>query len=145
MAAAAHGRTWGFRFSTADAVAIAICVVATAALWAPTEGMAFLFPFVLGHFFLFCNVFRIARKPELIWAVVFLMNFGGWWLSGRLSWPGVMAIQLPLTAFLIGWEMRQPWYHGILADRINRRHLADYLGESPQWPAPTNSPDSASS
>lgn len=125
-------RTWGFRFSATDAAAIAICAVATALLWRPSEGMAFLFPFVLGHFFLFCNVFRVRRKPELIWAAVFLANFGGWWLSGRFSWPGVMAIQLPLTALLIILEMRQPWYHGIFARRINRDRLDHYLGESHQ-------------
>lgn len=128
----AHRRTWGFRFSAVDAAAIAICTVATVLLWQPSEGMAFLFPFVLGHFFLFCNVFRVRRKPELIWAAVFLANFGGWWASGHFSWLGVMAIQLPLTATLIVLETRQPWYHGIFARRLNQEHLDQYLGDESQ-------------
>ena len=128
MAAPPQIRTWGFRFSVTDGAAVAICAVATMALWRPTEGMAFLFPFVLGHFFLFCNIFRVRRKPELIWAAVFLVNSGAWWLGGNFSWLGVMAIQLPLTAALIVLEMRQPWYRGIFAQRINREHLEQYLG-----------------
>lgn len=28
---------------------------------------------VVGHFFLFCNVFRIARASELIWAGTFVV------------------------------------------------------------------------
>ncbi|CAK0748261.1 hypothetical protein CCP3SC1_1760005 [Gammaproteobacteria bacterium] len=27
---------------------------------------------VLGHFFLFCNVFRVTRQTELIWAGAFI-------------------------------------------------------------------------
>lgn len=119
-------RTWGMRFSRTDAAALAVGACATAALWGASRDLALLVPFTLGHFFLFCNVFRVARKPELVWACVFLANYAGWSLAGRFSWLGVCGVQLPLTAFLLWRETRLPRYHGIFADRWNPR-LDEYL------------------
>jgi hypothetical protein len=71
-------------------------------------------PLVLGHFFLFCNVFRIRREYEYIWAAVWIVNYGAWLFSGAFTWWGVLAVQSPLTVVLIVLEMRSPEYHGIL-------------------------------
>lgn len=119
-------RTWGMRFSPADAAAIAVGAGATAFLWPRSRELALLVPFTLGHFFLFCNVFRVARKPELLWAAAFLANYALWSLAGSFSWAGVCAVQFPLTAFLLWRETRLARYHGIFADRWNPR-LAEYL------------------
>ena len=56
----------GFRFSLVDAAMIAVCALATASLWPLLDEMTLVFPIVLGHFFLFCNIFRVPRKPELL-------------------------------------------------------------------------------
>jgi hypothetical protein len=120
-------RTFGFRFSRTDGVALAVCLVSCLTLWGLTEGTIVLFPVVLGHFFLFCNVFRIARRLEYIWSGVFLVNYLGWALSGGFSWLGVLVIQTPVTISLILLMIRSPWYHGIFAGKWNRDHLRDYL------------------
>lgn len=67
-------RTWGMRFSRTDAAALVAGAGATVALWGASRDFALLVPVTPGLFFLFCNVFRVARKPELLWACVFLAN-----------------------------------------------------------------------
>jgi hypothetical protein len=121
----AHPRTAGFRLSVADGITIALGAVATAATIGPLGPMAGLFPMAVGHFFLFCNVFRVRRRYELAWTAVFLVNFTAWTYT-EFSWTGVLAIQLPVTAAAIALEMRSPRYHGVFAARLNPR-LAEYL------------------
>jgi hypothetical protein len=81
-----------------------------------------------GHFFLFCNVFRIARRRELIWSGLYLLNVALWQSFDLLSWTGVLTSQIPVTIAVIVADMRSPEYHGVLADRMNPR-LNDYLEE----------------
>ena len=83
--------------------------------------MALLFPIVLGHFFLFCNVFRVRRKYELIWAFLFIVNAGAWWLCDSFGWWPVLATQAPITLFFIAKEVVSPEYHGIFHTQIRRR------------------------
>ena len=127
MAHQGRPRTCGMRFSVVDALAIVVAAVGTALLWPLSPELAILVPFTLGHFFLFCNVFRVRRLPELVWAGVFLLNAGAWLLNGSFSWLGVCAVQLPLTAFLLWRETRMPWYHGVMCRRWNARHIEAYL------------------
>lgn len=120
-------RTCGLRFSFADGIAIALCIAVTWLAWPWIGSMALVFPVALGHFFLFCNVFRIPRRPELIWTGVFIVNAYGWFFAGRFNWLGVLAVQTPLTIFFIIRAMLSPSYHGIGANWINRRHIQAYL------------------
>jgi len=78
------------------------------------------------HFFLFCNVFRIIRRRELIWAGLFIFNVGVWAWFDHLAWPPVVLCQLPITLGLVIADVRGPGYHGVFADRLNPR-LSDYL------------------
>jgi hypothetical protein len=112
-------RTWGFRFSAVDGCAIAICAAATWGLWGALGHLALAFPVVLGHFFLFCNVFRVRRSYELAWSACFLLNAAAWWLGAAFTWWGVLAVQLPVTVLAIGAEIRSPRYHGVWARRWN--------------------------
>lgn len=121
----AHPRTAGFRLSIVDTIVLLLGAAATVASIGPLGPMAGLFPMAVGHFFLFCNVFRVRRRYELAWTAVFLVNFTAWTFT-EFSWPGVLAIQLPVTALAIALEIRSPRYHGILAARLNPR-LAKYL------------------
>ena len=119
-------RPCGFHVSVRDALVLAAGAVATLLLWDRLGPLALLFPVVLGHFFLFCNLVRLWRRYELIWAAVFMVNLGAWLLSGTLNWWGVLAVQTPLTLALVALQLRSPFYHGVFARRINAR-LDDFL------------------
>ena len=126
-----HTRTYGFRLSVSDVAFIIIGSGLTYYLWPRIGKQALIIPFVIAHFFLFCNIFRVRRKPELIWAGVFLVNAGSWHLSGDLNLYWVFGAQLLLTAIIILNEFRCPRYHGVFATKINP-HLDQYLsGEIP--------------
>jgi hypothetical protein len=121
-----YRRTWGFRLSVTDVVFVLLAIPATW-LASPHIGLlAGVIPMAVGHFFLFCNVFRIIRWKELLWTAVFLVNVIAWTLADDCWWPGILALRIPLTVVLIVSEMRQPYYHGIWAKGLNP-HLDDYL------------------
>lgn len=130
----ARRRTWGFRFSAVDALAIALAIGAWVGLadvvgaWAAAPAVA------LGHFFLFCNVFRIRRSSELVWTGLFLLNAGAWALSGEVVWWQVLALQTPVTLGALAFELASPRYHGVFARRINGA-LDAYLEEGSPAPA----------
>jgi hypothetical protein len=121
-----HKRTWGFRFSLTDAGALLAFGAGAVALHRLESGLWWVVAIAAGHFFLFCNVFRVLRRRELLWAALFVLNVGfSIWL-GRLDWFSVLACQLPVTAGVIAWELKAARYHGIFADRFNAR-LGDYI------------------
>ena len=119
-------RTWGFRFSIIDAVALAAFAIVIAGLRWLGSSLWWLVATVAVHFFLFCNVFRVTRRRGLIWDALFILNVGLWLLLGRLDWSTVLACQLPVSVGVIAWEVKATRYHGIFADRFNI-HLKDYL------------------
>lgn len=67
----------------------------------------------VGHFFLFCNVFRISRIPELIWAGAFVALTVATVTSGFPGWIATITASLLLAAILIIRETKAPSYHGI--------------------------------
>ena len=62
----------GFRISKIDVAVIVVGIVGSAALWPTAQSIAFIIAFVIAHFFLFCNIFRIARPLELAWSGIFI-------------------------------------------------------------------------
>ena len=121
-----HARTWGFRFSLTDALAIIAFMSAAAVLWRLGNVLWWILVIAAGHFFLFCNVFRIIRRRELIWAGLFILNIGVWTALGPLTCPRVLLCQLPITITLVLADMRSRGYHGVFANRLNPL-LNDYL------------------
>jgi len=105
----------GFRFSCWDSIAIAVCLLATWGLWSWIGILAMVFPVVLFHFFLFCNVFRIPRNAELVWAAAFIAKFAFWQFKyiGDLSWLLVLWRQLPITIAVLLYGILRKDYHGI--------------------------------
>lgn len=92
-------------------------------------GLAWLPALVAGHFLLFCNVFRVRRAFELIWAAVFCaVVVAASAMGGVPNWPLVLATVSPLTVLLIVFEVRGARYHGVCARRWNPR-LDAYLDE----------------
>jgi hypothetical protein len=120
-------RTWGFRFSLTDAVVIVMCSVAAYLLARIDHPLWWVLLIVAGHFFIFCNVFRVRRRFEVGWAISFLLNCAVWILLGHLDWIHVLLTQLPFTAAAVFAEVRSNRYHGIFAQSANPR-LNDYLG-----------------
>ena len=119
-------RTWGFRFSWSDGLALLCFAGGAVGLWRMHSELWWLLLIVAGHFFVFCNVFRIVRPKELAWAALFLVNSCAWFVSRRLEWLPVFLTQLPISILVIAAEIRSPRYHGILAQRWNT-NLGDYL------------------
>lgn len=119
-------RTYGFRFNLTDAVILIISVAASAWLLTSHNPFWWLIPFVVMHFFLFCNIFRVRRAFELIWAAIFIcLNM---WCALRANWnlAIVCAIQLPATICVLAAEIPSRRYHGIFARQWNSS-LDDYL------------------
>lgn len=119
-------RTCGFRLSKMDVAVLAGATVSGTAAYQISAGYSLFLPFVVFHFFLFCNVFRIARKPELVWAAVFLLHSFAWSLSGTFNIVLLFGLQSLFTAGVIFRETRQPNYHGVFSRQLNPR-IDDYL------------------
>lgn len=109
----------GFRFSLLDFVILAAAYVTAGDLAAVMfwPGMAILF--VVGHFFLFCNVVRMGRPSELVWAGPFLVLAAATMLVGVPTWPVTFAMSLAATVVLVALEVRKPSYHGVFWQRLN--------------------------
>jgi len=115
----------GFRLSLRDVIvlllgAAASTLVAFMHLWI---GLAI--AFVVLHFFLFCNVLRITRPPELIWAAIFSGLVVCTTVYAIPNWPAVIGISLAVTLLIACVEVRRASYHGIGWQKINPR--------LPQW------------
>ena len=74
---------------------------------------------VVGHFFLFCNVFRVPTRLELTWAACFVANIASASLGGWLAWPTYLLVQLPVTAVIVVLTLRHELYRGVLWQRVN--------------------------
>ncbi|MEZ0256419.1 MAG: hypothetical protein ACAI37_14135 [Chthoniobacter sp.] len=109
----------GFRFSFRDAIVLGLGAFGTWHLWPESWLLAFVIAFVVGHFFLFCNVFRISRGLELCWAAVFVTATALTLKSTHPVWAAIALPTLVTTAVVIGIELRRPSYHGIGWQRIN--------------------------
>jgi hypothetical protein len=103
----------GFRFSATDGVAIVLCALLTWGTRSFLGELALLFPVVLGHFFLFCNVFRIPRRPELLWSALFIVNVTALTSADLFAWSRVLLAQSPVTVTFIALTVFGKDYHGV--------------------------------
>lgn len=118
-------RPAGFRFSATDGLAILACGVLTATAWKSVGSLAWLFPIVLGHFFLFCNVFRVHRSSELTWAGLFVLNVGLWVSLAQLNWAGILGVQTPFTLLAILRALLSRDYHGVGYSLVRGRRIRE--------------------
>ena len=119
-------RTWGFRLSFMDVLVVGLFLGVAAVLWRHNSPLWWILVMAVAHFFLFCNVFRIVRRLELVWAGIFILNIGTWDFFNHLTWLLVLLCQLPVTIVLLIAEICSPRYHGVFANRLNPR-LNEYL------------------
>ncbi len=110
----------GFRLSLFDAavLAVAALVLALAPHDTPIPHVA---AFVVAHFFLFCNVVRLARMLELTWASVFIALAVGTIAFDTHGWLVTYVASFALTIVVVAIEMRKPSYHGVGWRWINPR------------------------
>lgn len=109
----------GFRLSVLDSVVLTAGVAGAVTLSAMEWRMALVVGIPLAHFFLFCNVFRVSRTLELLWAAFFvalaaatiLWDVPGWWATALGS--------VLVAGLVVAVAMRQPSYHGVGWRRIN--------------------------
>ena len=80
-------------------------------------GMVLLF--VLTHFFLFCNVLRMSRSYELLWAVLFVLLAGSTFYFSFPLMHYTLSVMLVVTVTLSTVQIMQPSYHGVLWRQVN--------------------------
>jgi hypothetical protein len=103
----------GFRLSVAHGFVLlggvaGIIIMSTIVWW-----WGFVLGFVLGHFFLFCNVVRMARPLELLWSGVFVALAGATIVLETPGWLATTLLSLVVTGIVLVVEMRKPSYHGV--------------------------------
>jgi hypothetical protein len=109
----------GFRLSVRDVVVIVIGIAVAVYLFGIEPWWSFIVVFVVAHFFLFCNVVRMARPLELAWAATFLALASSTLLMEKPTWPITALISLGVTVVVVVLQMRKPSYHGLGWQRIN--------------------------
>ncbi len=109
----------GFRLSAFDAVILAVGALAALAAATIHGGLAFVVAFVVGHFFLFCNIVRLARPLELAWAALFIVLAAFTVVADRPGWSVMAGVSLVATVVVVAVEMRKPSYHGVGWQWIN--------------------------
>lgn len=112
-----HDRPWGFRFSGTDFLIFAGGVLSTLALWPFIAEFSLIVPYLLFHFFLFCNTFRIGGVRSLVWVFSFLLNAYCWVATQNLALH--LIIQMVITLALILQCLLDKQYHGFLCGRVN--------------------------
>ena len=106
-------------------ISVFVLAAAIALLWRPARGVVWPIPFALGHFFLFCNVFRVRRSFELAWTGALMVNVVAWWLAGRFDWAPILLAQTPVTLAVLLLELRSDRYHGIFHESLQRARRRD--------------------
>jgi len=109
----------GFRLSLRDAIVLVAGSSAGIALATMVWWWGFVIGFVVAHFFLFCNVVRMARPLELAWAALFVALAAGTIALDFPGWPAAISISLAATVAVVALQLRKPSYHGLGWQRIN--------------------------
>ncbi len=111
----------GFRLDAIDTLVL-VAGAAGAIFLAQVEWwMGLIVGFAVGHFFLFCNVFRVAKPLELTWSAIFVVLAGSTIATGQPGWLVTIVTTLVATLAVIAMQVRKPSYHGIAWQRLNPR------------------------
>jgi hypothetical protein len=109
----------GFRLSKIDVIVLLTGTFGASALAMVNWSWGFVIAFVLGHFFLFCNIVRMARPLELAWAGVFVALAAATIALDTPGWLVTVSVSLATTVAAVVVEMRKASYHGVGWQRIN--------------------------
>ena len=109
----------GFRISVIAGAVLLIGAVGSFLAASVEASLGIAVAFTVGHFFLFCNVIRMARPFELIWAAIFVSLAASTLLLQAPGWNQTFVLSLIATCILVAVQMRRPSYHGAFWKRIN--------------------------
>lgn len=109
----------GFRFSALDGVVLVVGVVGVVALGVIEWWLGIGVGIPLAAFFVFCNVFRVSRPLELLWAGAFIALAGATIVWGVPGWWATALGAVLVAAVVVAVEMRRPSYHGVGWRRVN--------------------------
>ncbi len=117
-------RKAGFRFNLIDLILIIAILLLCWFIYQTVPGSTlFLVPIYVGYsFFLFCNVFRIGNRAEIVWYVPFILVAGWSIAQGNLValWIAVLVFFEPLKIVLVIHCIRQGHYHGAFYQRLSQ-------------------------
>jgi len=111
----------GFRLDAIDTLVLVAGAAGAIFLTRVEWWMGLIVGFAVGHFFIFCNVFRVAKPLELAWSAIFVVLAGSTIATGQPGWPVTIATTLVATLAVIVMQVRKPSYHGIAWQRFNPR------------------------
>lgn len=109
----------GFRLSKLDVAVLVLGAIGSLVIGSIVWWIGFVIAFVIAHFFLFCNVFRLSRPLELIWAAIFVALAAGTVATDFPGWPITAGGSLVATAVVVALELRKPSYHGLGWEWVN--------------------------
>lgn len=109
----------GFRISTLDVVVLLLGASFAAGIGVVEPWIGVAIVFAVTHFFVFCNVVRLARPLELTWAATFVTVATITVVLEAWSWPVTLGLSLILSIALVTMELRKPSYHGAFWRQIN--------------------------
>jgi hypothetical protein len=122
----------GFRLSMTDSLVLVAGAAGTMLAAQVEWWMGLIVGFAVGHFFLFCNVFRLARPLELAWSTLFVVLAGSTIITEQPGWKVTIGTTLVATLLVIAEQVRKPSYHGIAWQRLNPNLLEWWEAES-KW------------
>lgn len=111
----------GFRLSGLDVLVLVVAGIASAYTMTIDRWLGVAIGFVVLHFFIFCNVLRMSRSLELVWAGIFAALAVAAIALSLLSWPIVFAASSVVTIIVAFIETRRPSYHGVGWQILNPR------------------------
>ena len=109
----------GFRLSEIDVGVLMLGILLSVLLARFDESFAVALLFLLAHFFLFCNVLRMSRPLELVWALLFVLLAASTIRTGYPSWRYNFSAMLVVTASITAVQILRPSYHGVFWRRFN--------------------------
>lgn len=109
----------GFRIDVIDTLVLIAGAAGTLWLAQVEWWMGLIVGFAVGHFFLFCNVFRVAKPLELTWSAIFVALAASTIVTGQPGWTVTVGVTLATTLIVIVAQVRKPSYHGIAWQRFN--------------------------
>lgn len=115
----------GPRLSGTDAAVLLVMAAVTLAVWPVSSEASLWAATAFVHFALFCNVFRVALRRELIWSASFVALLVASLGTGRVPSGIAIPVAFFLGALVIAIETTQPSYCGLFWRRINP--------ELPRW------------
>ena len=109
----------GFRLSTIDLIVLVFGTLGSVVVTRFDLWFGLSISFLVVHFLLFCNVFRVSRSLELLWAALFLLLIVSTMTVGAPGWIFSFVLLFFCSMVIIAFQMRQPSYHGIGWKYIN--------------------------